>query len=290
MVPVGGERGFIIPIGGGEEKIKDAAILKRFAKICGGRGARIVVIPTASRLKETGRHHEEVFTSMRVAGVVTMPIERRSDCEDSRVLELIEEATGVFLTGGTQLRLATTLGGTSVARLIRRRNASGLHVAGTSAGAAFLCEHMIAGGDEGPTPRSDMVQLAPGLGLTNRIVIDQHFRERDRLGRLLAALAFNPFAAGIGLDEDTAAFLGPDDRVDVMGSGAITVVDPSQLEFSSMDSTPKGKPVSLIGVKLHILVQGGVYDVVSRQAWAEGMDEDKENEEKRRQRQYGELR
>ena len=290
MVPVGGERGFIIPIGGGEEKIKDAAILKRFVRICGGRSARIVIIPTASRLKETGRHYEELFSTMRVSAVVSTPIERRADCEDARVLELIEEATGVFLTGGTQLRLATTLGGTTVARLIRRRNASGLHVAGTSAGAAFLCEHMIASGEEGPTPRTDMVQLAPGLGLTNRIIIDQHFRERDRLGRLLTALAFNPFAAGIGLDEDTAAFLGPDDRVEVMGSGAITVVDPSQLEFSSMDSAPKGKPVSLIGVKLHILVQGGIYDVVSRQAWAKGMADHAENEEQKRQRRYGELR
>jgi len=111
-----------------------------------------------------------------------------------------------------------------------------------------------------------MVTLAPGLGLTNRLIIDQHFRERERLGRLLTALAFNPFAIGIGLDEDTAAFIGPDDVMEVAGSGGITVVDPGDLEFSSMDSANRHEPVSLIGIKLHILVAGGSYDITTRKA------------------------
>jgi len=141
-----------------------------------------------------------------------------------------------------------------------------MHVAGTSAGAAFMPEHMIAGGYEGSTPSPDMVTLAPGLGLTNRLIIDQHFRERERLGRLLTALAFNPFAIGIGLDEDTAAFIGPDDVMEVAGSGGITVIDPSELEFSSMDSARRDQPVSLIGIRLHILVAGGSYDIATRKA------------------------
>ena len=145
-----------------------------------------------------------------------------------------------FLTGGNQLRLSTTLGGTSVARRLRSTNANGVHIAGTSAGAAFLCEHMIAFGDDGSSPRANAVTLAPGLGLTNYVIIDQHFRQRDRLGRLLTALAYNPFANGLGLDEDTAAFIGPDHRLEVVGTGAITVVDPSHLEFSSMDFPPIG--------------------------------------------------
>jgi len=99
-------------------------------------------------------------------------------------------------------------------------------------------------------------------------VIDQHFRQRDRLGRLLTALAFNPFATGLGLDEDTAAFFGPDETIEVVGSGAITVVDPSQLEFSSMDAALKGQPVSLIGIRLHILIEGGTYNTHTRKAKA----------------------
>ena len=111
-----------------------------------------------------------------------------------------------------------------------------------------------------------MATLAPGLGLTNRVIIDQHFRQRDRLGRLLTALAYNPFPTGIGLDEDTSAFIGPDETIEVIGSGGLTVVDPSQLEHSSMDSAPQGKPVSLIGVRLHILLDGDRYDLTTRRA------------------------
>jgi len=143
---------------------------------------------------------------------------------------------------------------------------SGFHIAGTSAGAAFVSEHMIAFGDEGPTPRGDMVTLAPGLGLTNRVIVDQHFRERGRLGRLITALAYNPFAVGIGLDEDTAALIAPDDTISVVGSGGITIVDPSEVEFSSMDSARRHDPVSVIGLRLHVLAEDGTFDLNTRQA------------------------
>ena len=178
-------------------------------------------------------------------------------------------AEGYRKLGRNQLRLSTTIGGTAVAQLIRRRNAEGMHVAGTSAGAAFMPEHMIAGGYEGSTPSPDMVTMAPGLGLTNAFIIDQHFRERDRLGRLLTALAYNPFAVGLGLDEDTAAFIQPGDEFEVVGSGGITLIDPSELKYSSMDRARRGEPVSLIGVKLHILVAGGRFEIASREAYAE---------------------
>ena len=225
-----------------------------------------MVIPTASQLEDAGRRYEKIFGKLGAGQVTSANLERRADCDDENVKAQINAATGVFMTGGNQLRLSTNIGGSPVARLLRRRNADGLHIAGTSAGAAFLCEHMIAFGKEGPTPRSGMVTLAPGLGLTNRVVIDQHFRERDRLGRLLTALAYNPFATGIGLDEDTSAFIDPHNRIEVVGSGGLTVVDPSHLEHSSMDSAAEGKPVSLIGVRLHILLQGDSYCLETKTA------------------------
>ena len=261
-----GARGWIVPIGGAEERLRDGAILRRFVELAGGGEARVAVIPTASRRPEAGREYDALFRSMGVAAVRVLRIEQRADAEEVAALEALAEASGVFLTGGDQLRLSTLLGGTSAARLLRRRNAAGVTVAGTSAGASFLAEHMIARGVEGPTPRPDMVSLAPGLGLTNRFVIDQHFRERDRLGRLLTALAYNPFAIGIGLDEDTAAFYGPDDRLEVVGSGGITIVDPSDLAHSSMAAARSGEPVSLIGIKLHILVNGDLFDAETREA------------------------
>jgi cyanophycinase len=263
-------RGYIVPIGGAEDKVGPEAILKRFVQICGGRDAHIAVIPTASELRSTGRRYEELFKSLRASRVSVIHFESRKQCEDHEELAILEKATGIFLTGGSQLRLGTMLGGTSGAKAIRLLNERGVHVAGTSAGAAFLSEHMIAYGDEGPTPRAGMVTMAPGLGLTNRIVVDQHFRQRDRLGRLLTALAFNPFAVGVGLDEDTAAFIAPDETLEVVGSGAVTIVDPSSIEYSSMDSAKLGEPVSLLGVKLHIIVRGGAFNLHTRIASATG--------------------
>jgi cyanophycinase len=123
---------------------------------------------------------------------------------------------------------------------------------------------MIAFGKSGSTPRAGMVSLAPGLGLTNRVVIDQHFRQRDRIGRLLAALAYNPFAVGIGLDEDTAAFIDGDDEIEVIGSGAITIVDASKLEHSSMGSASDGDSICITGIKLHILNGGSRFNLHTR--------------------------
>jgi cyanophycinase len=264
----GAQRGYIIPIGGAEEKLNNPEILDRFIDVCGGKEARICIIPTASELEDTGRNYEKLFRTIGVKHAKVLPFITREDCQTGDDVDYIEKCDGVFMTGGNQLRLSTTLGGTRVAQLIRHRNAEGMHVAGTSAGAAFMPEHMIAGGIEGSTPSPDMVTMAPGLGLTNAFIIDQHFRQRDRLGRLLTALAYNPFAIGIGLDEDTAAFIQPGDHLEVVGSGGITIIDPTNLSYSSMDRAGRGEPVSLIDVKLHILVSGGRFDIASRQAHA----------------------
>jgi cyanophycinase len=262
-------RGYLVPIGGAEEKFDNPEILDKFVDICGGKTARIAIIPTASELEDTGRNYEKLFRKLGIRHAEVLQLITRDDCQSNKYLDYIEKADGVFMTGGNQLRLSTTLGGTPVAQSIRRRNANGMHVAGTSAGAAFMPEHMIAGGDEGSTPSPDMVTMAPGLGLTNSFIIDQHFRQRDRLGRLLTALAYNPFAVGIGLDEDTAAFIRPGDDLEVVGSGGITIIDPTKLSYSSMDRARRGDPVSLIDVKLHILIAGGRFEIGSRKAVAE---------------------
>lgn len=260
--PTPGARGYIVPIGGAEDKLRDRAILRRFVDLC-GVGSTIVVVPTASQDPTTGLRYRELFGHLG-AEVRVVDIGVREDAEQH--LEAFEGVAGVFLTGGAQLRLSTILGGTGVAQAIRRANARGVHVAGTSAGAAFLSEHMIAFGEEGSTPIAGQVTLAPGLGLTNRFVVDQHFRQRDRLGRLLCALAYNPFAIGLGLDEDTAAFCGPDNVVQVMGSGGITVVDVGGLEYSSMAEADPGRVVEMIGVRLHILREGSRFDASARKA------------------------
>ena len=258
-------RGYVIPIGGAEAKRKDPVILERFVELCGGENARILVIPTASLLDETGPVYQELFEGMG-AKAMCIPIEERDDCYQEDTLAVMERATGIFITGGNQLRLSTILGGTPVARSIRRLNAAGVHMAGTSAGAAIISEHMIAGGRSGASPRESGVVLAPGLGLTNRVIIDQHFNRRGRMGRLLAALSFNPFVCGLGIDENTAAFIGPDGNMEVVGHGTVSVVDPSDLRHSSMSYVRKAEAISLIGLKLHILANGAHFNLETRVA------------------------
>ena len=192
--------------------------------------------------------------------------QRRSDCDDRDWVSQLEDADGVFITGGNQLRLTTIMGGTPAGRVLHDRFYAGMPVAGTSAGAAVMSAHMIAGGEEGQTPRAGMVTLAPGFGLTRDIVIDQHFRQRDRLGRLLTALSYNPALLGLGVDEDTAAFISPDDVIDVMGTSAVTIVDTSDVEFSSMHAAEPQDTITLIGIRMHQLAEGAGYNLRTRKA------------------------
>ncbi len=258
------KRGYIVPIGGAEDKEGPSDILRKFLDVSGGPGARIVIIPTASKLEDTGERYEQLFLKLGAGEAKALPLKERKDASEPAYLEEIERANGIFVTGGNQLRLTTILGGTPIAKAIRRASSRGVAVGGTSAGAAILSEHMIAYGAEGHTPRAGSVALVPGWGLTNRILIDQHFRQRDRLGRLLTALAYNPFAVGVGLDEDTAAFIDPDRVLTVVGTGALTIVDVSELDHSSIAELNEGQPVCMTNVRLHVLTEGAKFDLETR--------------------------
>ncbi len=261
----GTPRGPIVAIGGAEDRSPDSDVLGRFVELAGGRDARIGVIPTASTLDDTGDRYSEAFEGLG-ARTHVFDYKTRRDADQADLLERLGRSSGIFMTGGNQLRLSTILGGTPVASALRRLNAEGVPVAGTSAGAGFLSEHMIAYGDEGFIPRGHMVELTPGLGLTNKVIVDQHFRQRDRLGRMFTALSANPFIVGLGLDENTAAVIGPDDVVEVVGSGTVTIVDPSEIEFSSLAEAAAGDPIGLVGVRLHFLLPGWRFDLNERKA------------------------
>ena len=147
------QRGWIVPIGGGDKKVKSSTILRRFVELSGGASARMVIIPTASQLDTAGQRTRDVFQELGVSAIDIVDLETRADCENPKFIEKLDNATGIFFTGGNQLRLATTIGGTSAAAAFRSGNARGVHIAGTSAGAAFVCEHMIAIGKSGGTPK-----------------------------------------------------------------------------------------------------------------------------------------
>ena len=268
----GNERGYIIPIGGSEDKEAHPVILQRFVEIAGGKDANIVILPTASRLVDTGSIYERIFTRLGTGQVSSIPITTRQDCNNPEFAERCAQATGIFLTGGNQLRLSTILGGTAVAQMIRRKNANGTPVAGTSAGASIMSEHMMAGGDSDQGPSEGGVVLAPGLGLTNAAVIDQHFSQRNRLGRLLSAVSLNPFLLGMGIDEDTAAFIDPHGVLEVVGSGTVTMVDGSEMSYSSRHSAAPQQGIGMIGIKLDILDAGCNYDLNKRKAFPPAED------------------
>ncbi len=258
-------RGWIIPIGG---KLASPAILERFVSLCGGESARIAVIPTASSEPDMGTYFERVFQRLGVKHAKGLNFDRRSDCDDADWLAWLADATGVFITGGNQLKLSSILGGTPVAKRLRVLNANGVSIAGTSAGAAYLSEHMIAFGEEGGSPRAGMVTVCGGLGLTNRVIIDQHFRQRDRMGRLLTALSYNPYCVGLGVDEDTAAFIGPDETLDVVGASAVTVVDPADIAFTSIAEAKPGETLTIVGARVHVLGAGSTFNLHTRRVAA----------------------
>ena len=190
----------------------------------------------------------------------------RAAAEQRELLDLVEQADLVMLDAAQPLRLSTLIGGTSLARLLRRRNATGTPICGVGAGAAVLCEHMLAAGTTGPTPRMGGTSLAPGLGLTNRVVIDQGGHASDRLGRLLAALALNPFALGLGIDAATFAVIGPDNVLDVVGHGGVTLIDPSEMADSNAAELDHGAPIRITNLRLHSLTAGARYDLDFRRS------------------------
>jgi cyanophycinase len=259
------EQGLLMAIGGAEDKIRERVILRAFVEAAGGPDANIVVLATASEFAETGDRYAGIFESLHADTVEVLRVRSREDALDagSGVLDLLEFASGLFITGGSQLRISAALGGTAIADTIRRRHAAGMAVAGTSAGAAILSEHMISMGDSGATPRRRLVQMAKGLGLAPDLVIDQHFRQRDRLGRLVTALSYNPDPLGIGVDEDTAAVIhGGELRV--IGSGAVTVLDASEARYTDSSEVRRGQALSMLGLKLDFLTSGCRYDLRRR--------------------------
>ena len=203
--------GYVMVIGGAEDKVRERVILSRFVKLAGGDDARIAVISTASSLGPlAGEMYRRVFTELGAAEVHPIHTVTRAQCSDPIAVRSVREATGIFLTGGNQLRLSSTIGGTPLAQAVARRHREGAVVAGTSAGASAMSTHMVAFGASGATPKQRMVQMAAGLGILPGVIVDQHFEQRNRLGRLLAIIAQNPSLLGIGVDEDTAGVVGPD--------------------------------------------------------------------------------
>jgi cyanophycinase len=255
--------GPLLAIGGAEDKWRDRIILRRFVEMSGGSQAHIAVIPTASRIPAAGDQYREIFGELGVQSVDVLDIQDRDDSDNPEIVERLAKATGVFLTGGNQVRLARILSRTRAADEIVRLNRGGVPVAGTSAGASVMSTVMVAGGQSGPTPRKKMAKLSRGLGLIDSVIIDQHFTERNRVSRLVAMVSYNPGLIGVGIDEDTAALISPEGVIEVIGRGSVLIVDGSNME-TDIEHVNGTTPPTISNALIHFVAEGGRYSLDER--------------------------
>lgn len=253
----------LLIIGGAEDKLGRATILRRFVRLAGGRRSRIVVIPSASSFAaEAIEAYTAVLTRLGAAEVVAVAPGSRADSADPALVAAVDNATGVFLTGGNQLKLSRLVVGTPLSEAITRAYERGAVIAGTSAGASVMSRFMISMGDEGVTPRQRVSQLTSGLALLPQVIVDQHFDQRARYGRLLSLVASSPDLLGMGIDEDTAAEVTDGWMLTVHGTGGVFVVN-ARGAVSDAHEARQDAPLLVSGAVVHSLPTGATFDLHS---------------------------
>ena len=258
-------RGPLLIIGGAEDKEGECEILREFVRYAGGTKARIVIITAATDLPlEVGQQYIRIFKHLGAEDARVIDTRTKEDAYCDGVLEDIEKASGVFFTGGDQAKIVDTIKDTDLDAAIHRRFAEGMIVAGTSAGAAIMPDIMIFDGDSETNPRIDIVKMSPGMGFFPGVIIDQHFLQRARIGRLISALTQQRKAVlGFGIDENTA-MLVIDNKILVIGENAVTIIDESDMSHSNIDNILKDEGLAVCNAKLHILPKGYKFDLETR--------------------------
>jgi len=253
--------GHLVLIGGGS---KPRAALAKFVELAGGPDAPIVVFPTASERRRTGKELVELFSEDYGCRKVTVaPVRTRDDALSPEVAAMVERAGGVFFSGGDQSRITRAILGTPLEGALRRAFARGAAVAGTSAGTACMSDPMITGEGDFSVLTAANVELVPGLGLFPGVIVDQHFVARQRQNRLISVVLEHPELLGVGVDEATAVWVRPDRTFEVLGEGWVMVFDASPAEIRRQ-SRSGGEALGVRGLVSHVLLPGEVFDLTSR--------------------------
>lgn len=256
--------GRLMAIGGAEDRENDCIILRKFIELAGNEEARIVVLTTATNSPEEYTDvYRSVFKRLEVAKIDFIDVSQRQDAMDGDAIEIVKNATGIFFTGGNQLHITTLMGGTPLQNAIFDAYLKGVIVAGTSAGAAMMGSAMIIRGKAEINPRLGMVEITAGSGLITGCVIDTHFSQRGRHGRLLTAVAHFPQHIGFGIDENTAMFVD-EHQVEVIGEGAVTVFDASRMAYSDVPYVDEGQSIALADVNVTVLPNTYRFDLETR--------------------------
>jgi len=254
----------LIIVGGHEDKEDERIILRTVAERTSG--GKLVVATAASKLQdELADEYEQVFRRLGVNHVYKLKIESRDDALSEKSLRILDDASTVFFTGGDQLKITSQMGCTPLCSRIQEIYESGGTIAGTSAGASVMTETMMVGGNGQETHRlGGPLQLAPGLGLLRGVIIDQHFAERGRIGRLIAAVTQNPRILGVGIDENTAIIVERDRKFTVVGKGGVYIVDGGSMTYSNLADEDTDRALSVFDVRVHLLSQGDTFDCQDR--------------------------
>jgi len=264
------ESGPLIIIGGHEDKDGDKIILKHVAEHV--RGGKLIIATVASHQPEGYfETYQKAFGALGVDDLVELYVNERSETFDENASAGFENAAGIFFTGGDQLRISSQIGDTPIETMVRDIHKRGGVVAGTSAGASVMSETMLVKGTSKESYRIGDLHMAPGLGLVRDVIIDQHFAERGRIGRLLGAVAQNPRVLGIGIDEDTAIIV-QGDHFQVAGAGAVYVVDGAGVTHSNIAEARPERTLSMHQVTLHVLSTGDGFDLKQRRPVPVGDD------------------
>ncbi|HKS08377.1 MAG TPA: cyanophycinase [Pyrinomonadaceae bacterium] len=251
----------LLAIGGNEDREGKCEILKRFVEMSGGAKSEILLMTIATEeVDETIKDYRKVFRRLGARHIKAFDISKREDTAAKRGLSLIENATGIFFSGGDQLDISALLGGTDMLKLIQDHHCQGCVIAGTSAGAAMMSSSMLISGKPEESPRFGNVELGPGLDFIRGTIIDTHFSQRGRCGRLMTAVAHYPQDIGIGIDEDTAILVNGMD-FKVLGSGSVIVVDGGPMTHTNLNNLKHGELLELHDLTVHVLPAGARFDL-----------------------------
>jgi cyanophycinase len=259
--------GNLLIIGGSEDKKGQCKILRHFANAAGGPAGYAVILTTATEEAAgmVGKTYVEIFHKLGIGKADVMDINSRDDANLEKYENMVANATAIFFTGGDQLRITSILGGTRLLKALHAAYSKGTIIAGTSAGASAMSSTMIVDGNGNEPARKCTLKMAPGLNFLGGVLIDQHFHQRGRIGRLLGGVAENPDILGIGIDEDTAVRTYPDGFMEVVGSYSVTIVDGRDIKSSNVSELKPDENLAIINVKIHVLPEGYGLDLKKRE-------------------------
>ena len=255
----------LIIIGGKEDRSNNKVILGEVARRVGSGKLVVTTVAMPGRTDDLFEQYEKAFRTLGVKHLFKLEINERAEATLQSKVRILDDAVGVFFTGGDQIKITSQIGDTPIFERIREIYDDGGVIAGTSAGAAVMSETMLVeGGDENSHVIGDSVRMAPGLGLIGGLVIDQHFMERGRFGRLIGAVAQNPKNLGVGIDEQTAIVVERGNGFYVLGSGGVYVIDGTEVTYSNVAEEDQQKTLSIYNVRMHMLSQGDRFDLLNR--------------------------